>query len=298
MAESIDDLVASFCRALRAERKSDRTCKIYTDNIRFFTRWLDAERIDTDADALTKVNIRSFLAVEADRVGAGTVHLRFQTLRRFTRWLVAEDELGTYPMAGMEPPEVPEKPVPVMRDDDLAALIKACQGKTFDDRRDEAMIRVMLDCGIRVSELCGLTLAGLDMDNGTSMVTGKRGKQRQVYFGARTERALDRYLRMRRKHRWVHLEQLFLGQRGPLSTDGVRYRMEVRAEQAGLSDPSNPHRFRHTWANDFLLAGGQERDLKRLAGWSSDVMLEVYGRSAADERAAQAARQMKRGDRV
>lgn len=297
-ASGLDELAASFRRALRAEGKADRTCQMYLDTIRFYSRWLARHDIPADADALTKTFIRGYLAAEADRVGAGTVAVRFQGLRRFTRWLVAEGELKDYPMEGMEPPEIPEKPVPVLEDRELMALIKACAGKEFNDRRDEAIIRIMLDCGIRVSELCGLTVEGLDMDNGTSMVTGKRGKKRQVYFGARTERALDRYLRMRRKHRWAHLEGLFLGERGVLSTDGVRYRMEVRAKQAGLSDNSNPHRFRHTWANDFLLAGGQERDLKRLGGWSSDVMLEVYGRSAADHRAAQAARSMKRGDRV
>jgi len=58
------------------------------------------------------------------------------------------------------------------------------------------------------------------------------------------------------------------------------------------------HQFRHTFAHDFLMAGGQERDLKRLAGWSSDVMLERYGASAADARAKAAAQRLKRGDRV
>lgn len=298
MAEDLADLAASFRRALRAEGKADRTCKMYLDTIRFYSQWLAKDGTPADADALTKDLIRGYLAAESDRVGPGTVAVRFQGLRRFTRWCVAEGVLAEHPMLGMEPPAIPEKPVPVLRDSELAALIKACHGKEFADRRDEAMIRLMLDCGIRVSELCGLTVEGLDMDNGTSMVTGKRGKKRQIYFGARTERALDRYLRMRRTHRWAHLDALFLSQRGPISTDGVRGRMEIRAAQAGLTDPSNPHRFRHTWASDFLLAGGQERDLKRLAGWSTDVMLEVYGRSAADERAAQAARQMRRGDRV
>jgi hypothetical protein len=54
----------------------------------------------------------------------------------------------------------------------------------------------------------------------------------------------------------------------------------------------------HTFAHDFLMSGGQERDLKRLAGWSSDVMLERYGASAADVRAKATAQRLKRGDRV
>lgn len=82
-----------------------------------------------------------------------------------------------------------------------------------------------------------------------------------------------------------------------MSPDGVRERMQVRGAMAGIED-LHPHRFRHTFAHDFLMAGGQERDLKRLAGWSSDIMLERYGASVADEQAKSAAHRMKRGDRV
>ena len=60
----------------------------------------------------------------------------------------------------------------------------------------------------------------------------------------------------------------------------------------------HPHRFRHTAAHDFLLAGGQERDLMRLLGWRSEAMLSRYGASAADHRAMQAAKRLKGGDRV
>jgi integrase len=73
--------------------------------------------------------------------------------------------------------------------------------------------------------------------------------------------------------------------------------VNYRAHLAGI-DHIHPHRFRHTFAHDFLMSGGQERDLKRLAGWSSDVMLERYGASAADVPAKAAAQRLKRGDRV
>jgi integrase len=73
--------------------------------------------------------------------------------------------------------------------------------------------------------------------------------------------------------------------------------MKVRGDRAGIPD-LHPHRFRHTFAHDLLMNGGQERDLKRLAGWTSYVMLERYGASAADARAKAAAQRMRRGDRV
>ena len=158
------------------------------------------------------------------------------------------------------------------------------------------MIRLLLDCGLRVSELCGLSAEGIDLDNGMAMVRGKGNKLRPVYFSARTARAVDRYIRDRRSHRWAHLDALMLTQRGALSPDGVRERMNVLAAKAGL-DHLHPHQFRHTFAHD-LQVWGQECDLKRLAVWSSDVMPERYGASAADVRAKAAAQRMKRGDRV
>jgi site-specific recombinase XerD len=200
-------------------------------------------------------------------------------------------------MTGLEAPTANARPVPVLPDADVAALVRGSNGKTLRDRRDEALIRVLLDCGVRVSEACGLTVDGVDLDQGMALVKGKGPKVRPVYLGARTVRAVDRYLRARALQRWSHLDALFITQRGALSSDGARERIAIRGRQAGI-DGLHPHRFRHTFAHDFLMSGGQERDLKRLAGWTSDVMLERYGASAADARAASAARKMKRGDRV
>jgi site-specific recombinase XerD len=81
-----------------------------------------------------------------------------------------------------------------------------------------------------------------------AIVLGKGSKVRRVYFGARTARALDRYLRLRDRHRWAHLDALFLTQRGALSPDGARDRIRIRGEMAGI-DALHPHRFRHTIAH-------------------------------------------------
>lgn len=293
----LDDLHKSFARHLRAEGAADRTLTIYGQSVRFFSQWLEQQGRQPVLDELNRPAIREWLAQLADVNEPSTVKTRYRGLFRFCGWLVDEEELPAHPMKTLSPPQPKAKPVPVLTDEDLAALMKACTGKNFRDRRDEAMIRLLLDCGIRVSELCGLTVDGIDLDHGMALVRGKGNKVRPVYFGARTARAVDRYLRMRSAHRWGHLDALFLTQRGPLSPDGARERMKVRGALAGIDD-LHPHRFRHTFAHDFLMNGGQERDLKRLAGWSSDVMLERYGASAADARAKAAAQRMKRGDRV
>jgi site-specific recombinase XerD len=297
MAARLQDLQRSFLRHLRAEGLSPNTLRLYGQAVAFFSRWLESEGREATIDELNRAAIREWLAVLSDIHEPGTVKIRYRGLFRFCVWLVGEDELASNPMATLSPPTLKMKPVPVISDEDLVALLKACAGKEFADRRDEALIRFLLDCGVRISEACGLRLDQLDLDQGMAIVKGKGNKVRPVYFGARTARALDRYVRMRGHHRWAHLDALFLTQRGALSADGARDRVALRAQRADL-EHINPHRFRHTFAHDFLMSGGQERDLKRLAGWTSDAMLERYGASAADARAKAAAQRLKRGDRV
>lgn len=298
MAARLEDLARSFARHLRAEGRAERTLTIYGQAIRFYSDWLTTQARPATLDELTRTGIREWLATLLDAgQEPSTVATRYRSLRRFCGWLVAEGELDKHPMAGLEIPKQPERPVPIVPDADLAKLLKACVGKVFEDRRDEAMFRCLFDAGVRVSELCGFTVADTDLDAASTIVRGKGNKIRPVYFSPKTVRALDRYLRLRAAHRHAQMSALWLSQRGAMSPDGVRERLNVRCAQAGL-EHLHPHQMRHTNAHDFLINGGQERDLKRLMGWSSDAMLERYGASAADARAAAAARRLSRGDRV
>lgn len=299
MTARLDDLRKSFQRELRAAGRAARTITLYGECIESFTRWLTAEGRPTTLDELTRTAIREWLATLTDSGFApGTVKMRFRGVYRFCVWLVDEGELAEHPMLKLMAPRPPEVPVPLVSDDDLIKLLKSCMGRSFAERRDQAMFRVLLDTGMRVGELCAMTTDEdrLNLDKGTAMVTGKTGT-RYVYFSDRTIRALDRYLRMREKHRWSSLPSLWLGERGATTVDGVRETLRKRCGEAGIRR-INPHRFRHTWAADFLANGGQERDAMRLAGWKSETMLGRYGSATADARAEAAARRMKRGDRV
>ncbi|MCW2697443.1 MAG: Site-specific recombinase XerD [Modestobacter sp.] len=198
----------------------------------------------------------AWLAELAETCEPSTVGIRLRGMRRFCRWLVSEGELEVAPTDGIEIPAPPEKPVPILTDDEIARLLKACavpRGRpgTFDrtvflGRRDEVVLRLLLDTGVRVSELCGLALTDVDLDRELAYVTGKGSRPRVVPFGANTAQAVDRYLRVRALHPHARSTRLLLGQRGAMTPDGARDVLHSRAAQAGVTHV-HPHRFRNTF---------------------------------------------------
>ncbi|MCH7948096.1 MAG: tyrosine-type recombinase/integrase, partial [candidate division Zixibacteria bacterium] len=88
-----------------------------------------------------------------------------------------------------------------LTEEQLRRLLKTCDGRTFEERRDNAILRLFMDCGVRLSELAGLTLSDLDLDSNVAVVLGKGRRPRACPFGRRTTLALDRYLRARAGHR-------------------------------------------------------------------------------------------------
>jgi integrase len=206
-----------------------------------------------------------------------------------------EEEIERSPMEKTRPPLVPESPVPVIEDDEIRRLIRACEGKDFEARRDLAIIRLLLDTGMRRAELLSLKVEDIDLDSNEAEVLGKGRRKRRVPFGRKTTLALDRYIRARAKHRYNESNFLWIAQQGRLGDTGLRLILKTRGEQAGIPN-LNPHRFRHSMAHLWLARGGSEGDLMRITGWKSREMLNRYGASAADQRAKEAHKRLGIGD--
>ena len=179
----------------------------------------------------------------------------------------------------------------------MRRLIKACNGKEFRDRRDEAIVRLTAETGMRAGEVTGLAVADVDLIRGLVTVRrGKDGKGRVAPFGPQTARAIDRYMRMRRTHRLTDTTALWLGDRGKsLEYYGLHAALKYRAQLAGLTS-FRPHLLRHTAASRWLAAGGSEGGLMAVAGWSTRDMIDRYTKSTAAERAAAEARGLGLGE--
>jgi integrase/recombinase XerD len=288
-------LLPSWELSLRAERKSAQTVKVYGDGVRRFLDWAKAfERLAV----LDRSTVTAFVADLLEK-GAepSTARSRLLALRRFSTWLVEEGEAAGDQLIGTRPPKLDVKVVDPLSDSELKALIAACSGPALMDRRDEAIVRFMLETGARAGEVVGLTVADVDLGSGTALVRrGKGGKGRTVPFGPHTGRAMDRYLRLRRGHRLSGSSELWLGDRGKeFSYDGLYKALKARAEAAGIIE-FRPHRLRHTAAHRWLAAGGSEGGLMAVAGWTRPDMLLRYTQARASERAATEARTLNLGD--
>jgi site-specific recombinase XerD len=288
-------LLPSWKLALQADRKSAQTIDAYATGVRLFLEWC----ADNGYQAvLDRTLVRTWVT---DLLNGGaapaTARTRQMALKRYSAWLLEEGEADTDPIRDIKPPRLDTKVVAGLTDDQCAALVKACQGREFVDRRDEAVARLLIETGMRAGEVLGLAVGDVDLTQGLAVVRrGKGGKGRVVPFGPQVARSIDRYLRMRRSHRLAHTDALWLGGGGQaFRYHGLNVALKGRAELAGIKG-FHCHLLRNTAATRWLAAGGSENGLMAVAGWSSREMLDRYTKASASDRAAIEARALDLGN--
>jgi site-specific recombinase XerD len=295
-------LLPSWELSLSERDLSANTLAVYLRTGRLFTQWLTAQGLPVTTEAVTAGHVRAFLAYEAKRTSPISAHQHFRNLRVLFRWLAREGERqAPDPMARVEPPKTTGKVKGVLAEGQLAALLKACDGQGFEDRRDTAIVRVFIDTGVRVSGLANVTTAGVSLPHKTVRVVLKGGDEHVIPGGRTAAAALDRYLRARARHLLASSPWLWLGtagrDRGHFGSSGIQDMLARRGREAGI-EGLTPHWFRRTFAHDWLASGGSELDGMRIAGWKTRAMIEQYAGDLAAERAREAHARLAPGDRL
>ena len=172
------------------ENKSPTTITSYLRGVRLYLGWCEHNGHPVE---LTRAQVQQYAAeLIADNKEANTVRLRQASLPAFARWLVTEGELSADPLEGLKPPKLPEKVVEALTDDQLRALLKACQGRGLRDRRDEAIVRLVAETAMAAGRRLGVRSDGcgwvvdadiIDRDTGASASERAAAEARTLDLG-------------------------------------------------------------------------------------------------------------------
>lgn len=201
-------------------------------------------------------------------------------LRSFYHFLVIDGFLEQNPTELLENPKIPKHLPAVLTIDEVERLLGAMDLSVPQERRDHCMVELLYSCGLRVSELCGLLLSNLYLDEGFLRVEGKGSKQRLVPISGRGVRELRLWLDERRTLRIKAGEEDFVfvsHQRGRrVSRITVFHNIKAYALRAGISKEISPHTFRHTFATHLLEGGANLRAIQQMLGHESIGTTQIY----------------------
>jgi len=270
---------------LAVERgRSVNTLAAYRRDLHRYTAWLEAE--GRAVETATEPDVERYVAhLRAEGRAPATVARALVAVRTLHRFLADEGAVAGDPAADVAPPRVPAGLPKPLDESEVASLLDAVVGTMPVHRRDRAILELLYGTGVRISELCGLSLADLDIGAGLVRVFGKGAKERIVPLGRPSRAALADWLDPGGRpalvpSRWARrddAEAVFLNQRGGrLSRQGAWAIVRAYGERVGLSGRLSPHVLRHSCATHMLDHGADIRVVQELLGHASISTTQVY----------------------
>jgi site-specific recombinase XerD len=258
--------------------KARGTLRIYENVTGLFLSYLGE---DTE---ITPTRIRGFLLWLSEVRGQNptTVNINCRALRTFLRWMAREGYVSVDPMREIKTPKVPSKFPNVLSDDELRQMLAVAKR----DPRDRAILLVLLDTGVRASELCGLSIEDVCLATRTAKVLGKGGRERTIFFSVVTARALAKWLTVRPDVAFD--DPLFTSakRKERLTPHGLLEVVQRLAKDAGVNKRVGCHTVRHSFATAYVRAGGDAHTLQHLLGHSTLFMamryVDLVGRDLAE----------------
>ncbi len=274
-----------FLTWLSAEKgRSPNTLAAYRRDLAAYSQWLSASELDIrsveQADVIAYVH-----HLRAQGKAASSVARALVTVRSLHRFLAVEGMVEVDPAADVDVPKVPQGLPKALSEAEVNALLGAVVGDEPLARRDRAMLEVLYGTGLRISELVGLSLGDLDLEDNLLRAFGKGSKERIVPIGRMAAEALERWLAPGGRPevepaRWARrgdAEAVFLnGRGGRLSRQGAWGIVRKYGDRVGLGDRLTPHVLRHSCATHMLDHGADIRAVQELLGHASISTTQIY----------------------
>jgi integrase/recombinase XerD len=292
-----------FLAYLEFERGLSRnTLEAYRSDLLQFGRFIAARQVD--ALTATGADVSDFLTdlAKGDTNGspngsrgtggngrapasAATLHRKAACLRSFYRHLRRENLLDSDPTAALSSPRRGKRLPEVLTRSEVQALLSAPKGSDPASLRDRALLEVMYACGLRASEVIGLEVTDIDLDEGLLRARGKGSKERVVPVGSAAVAALRSYLAHGRPAlvKLTPERALFVNFRGQALTRQGLYKIVRRhATSVGLADRMSPHTLRHTFATHLLSGGCDLRSVQEMLGHADVATTQLYTHLSPD----------------
>jgi integrase/recombinase XerC len=271
-----------FLRRLTQERAlSPHTRAAYQRDLAALAAWCDRQGLD-HWTGIDHGHVRTFSAhSHAGGLGARSIQRRLSAVRSFYTFLQRERLCAHNPAVDVRAPKGPRK-LPRTLDADLMQRVlesPAADAAPPDllDLRDRAIMELLYSSGLRLAELAGLSLAGLDLKDRTVTVTGKGGRTRIVPVGSMAVTVLGQWLRERPQLAAPGELAVFVGRNGSrLGARAIQLRLAAFARRHGLPVRLHPHLFRHSFASHLLESSHDLRGVQELLGHANLSTTQIY----------------------
>ena len=277
----LGEMIREFVNDCAIRQLSSNTLNYYTTALSKFVDYASHQGVFL-ADEVTSTLIRRYIAymTQHEELSSGGVHARLRALRVFYNWLVREEMINKNPFRTIRLPKVPDERQVVVEHHEYKCLMQAARG-TRKPLRNQSIVTILYDTGLRASELLALQLDHLEPSGRLLVAKGKGGKDRVVPVSRVALRLVKRYIRVERPA--TSLPYIYLSDEDTLLTrHGLRKMLHVLCVEANIA-PKGPHAFRRGFAVQFVKNGGDVFTLRRILGHKTLTMSDRYASMGTED---------------
>ena len=276
-----EQLIIRFSDAIWLEDGlGEKTRQAYASDLYRLADWLQTQPGNPALRDARRTDLLAWMSRGlADGLKTSTAARRLSGIRRFYRFLLREGLIAEDPTLRIDSPRLPRRLPDTLTEDDVDALLTEPDPQEPIELRDRAMLEILYGCGLRVSELTGLTVDQVNLRQGVVRISGKGGKERLVPLGEEAVDWLVRYMKEARNEllKGKSSNALFPGNRATAMTrQTFWHRIKHYSVRAGIRKPISPHTLRHAFATHLLNNGADLRVVQMLLGHSDLSTTQIY----------------------